>query len=99
MLFLEEPECNLFPTTQYHLMDWIVRIIKDKNHRNFFFIATHSPYVLTHLIHEDLKDFKLFIPQVGEDGLYTVFTASESDIQEIFDNGSDAFFNIDVFQD
>jgi len=98
-VFLEEPECNLFPTTQYHLMDWIVQMINDKKHRNFFFIATHSPYILTHLIHENLKNFKLFIPQPYRDGQYVVKTASEADIQELFDNGSDAFFNLDVFQD
>lgn len=97
-IFLEEPECNLFPTTQKHLVDWIVEQCKRRNHRNFFFIATHSPYILTHILHEELEDFHLFITQDAGDGKYSVYEATEDDKQEIFDNGSDAFFNLDVFQ-
>lgn len=96
-IFLEEPECNLFPTTQKHLVDWIAEQCKRRNHRNFFFIATHSPYILTHILHENLDDFHLFITQDAGEGKYYVYEATEDDRQEIFDNGSDAFFNLDVF--
>lgn len=98
-IFLEEPECNLFPTTQKHLVDWITEQCKRRTHRNFFFIATHSPYILTHILHEDLDDFHLFITQDAGEGKYYVYEATEDDKQEIFDNGSDAFFNLDVFHD
>ena len=98
-IFLEEPECNLFPTTQKHLVDWIAEQCKRRNHRPFFCIATHSPYVLTHILHEELDDFHLFITRDVGEGKYGVYEATEKDKQEIFDNGSDAFFNLDVFHD
>lgn len=96
-VFLEEPESNLFPPTQFQLMDWILELAKDKNHKNFFFIATHSPYILSHLLQENLKDFCLYLTYPTGNGMFNVKTASESDTQDIYDNGSDAFFNFDAF--
>ena len=96
-IFLEEPESNLFPPTQFQLMDWILELSQDRVHKNTFFIATHSPYVLNYLLQENIKDFSLFLTYSCEQGLYSVKTADEEDIQEIYDNGSDAFFNFDAF--
>lgn len=98
-IFLEEPESNLFPTTQKHLVDWVAEQSKRKRYRPFFCIATHSPFVLTHILHEELEDFHLFITQNAGDGKFYVYEASEDDKQEIFDNDSDAFFNLDIFHD
>jgi len=98
-VFLEEPESNLFPPTQFQLMNWIVEMGTDKRHKNFFFIATHSPYVLSYLLQENLKDFKLFLTYPAGDGYYNVKTATKDDIQQIYDNGSDAFFNFEAFTD
>ena len=95
-IFLEEPECNLFPSTQAQLVNWIVDMCNDKRHRNSFFIATHSPYILNYLLQENLSDFRLFLTIKDTDG-FVVRSASEEDIQEIYDNGSDAFFNLDVW--
>ncbi len=44
---IEEPELNLFPTTQYELMKFLVD--KTINYGNQMFIATHSPYILAAL--------------------------------------------------
>ena len=96
-IFLEEPESNLFPPTQFQLMDWILEMAVEKKHKNLFFIATHSPYILNHLLQENLKEFKLFLTYPAGDGSYSVKTASEEEIQQIYDNGSDAFFNFDAF--
>lgn len=96
-IFLEEPESNLFPPTQFQLMDWIVEMATDKSHKNTFFIATHSPYVLSHLLQENLKDFRLMLTHPAGDGLYGVMTADEELVQQIYDNGSDAFFNFEPF--
>lgn len=96
-VFLEEPESNLFPPTQFQLMDWIVEMSSNKLHKNLFFIATHSPYVLNYLLQENIDDFCLFLTYRVENGLYAIKTASDDDIQQIYDNGSDAFFNFDVF--
>lgn len=96
-IYLEEPEINLFPPTQFQLMDWIVEMASNVKHKNKFFIATHSPYILSHLLQENLKDFKLLLTYPVGDGLYSVMTADEETIQQIYDNGSDAFFNFEPF--
>lgn len=95
-IFLEEPECNLFPPTQHQLMNWILEMASDKMHRNFFFIATHSPYILNYLLQERLKSLSLFMTYSIGDGLFGIRSASEEDVQQVYDNGSDAFFNFDA---
>lgn len=35
-IFLEEPESNLFPPTQFQLMDWIVEKATNRSHKNVF---------------------------------------------------------------
>ena len=45
-LFIEEPEANLFPETQYRLVKWLVSTL-DNSCDNSLFIATHSPYILS----------------------------------------------------
>lgn len=48
-IFLEEPEQNLYPTTQKELINHLVELTsKDKRKHNVF-ITTHSPYILTSL--------------------------------------------------
>ena len=96
-IFLEEPESNLFPPTQFQLMDWIVEMVSSKAHKNTFFIATHSPYVLSHLLQENIKEFRLMLTHPVGNGLYGVMTADEETLQQIYDNGSDAFFNFEPF--
>ena len=93
-IFLEEPECNLFPPTQFQLMNWIVELA---NKKNTFFLATHSPYILNHLLQENRKDFNLFLTYPANNGLFNIKTATEEEIQTIYDNGSDAFFNFEAF--
>lgn len=96
-IFLEEPESNLFPPTQFQLMDWIVEKTISRSHKNFFFIATHSPYVLNHLLQEDIKDFGLFLTFPSGNGLYKIKKANAEELQAIYDNGADAFFNFESF--
>lgn len=96
-VFLEEPESNLFPPTQFQLMDWIVEMATNNKHKNVFFIATHSPYILSHLLQENLKEFRLYLTYPSKEGYYKVKTASDEDIQGIYDNGSDVFFNFEPF--
>lgn len=43
-LFIEEPELNLFPSTQKSLLYFIINAMKGKEHR--LFLTTHSPYIL-----------------------------------------------------
>lgn len=94
-VFLEEPENNLFPPTQARLVDWLMDMSQGEHGSNLF-IATHSPYIMTAFLERDLKDFKLFIERcVG--GKSIVKTASEEDVQEIYDDGIDLFYNIESY--
>lgn len=43
-LFIEEPELNLFPSTQRKLFYFILHAMQQGNHR--LFVTTHSPYIL-----------------------------------------------------
>lgn len=45
-VFLEEPEQNLFPQTQYALVKWLARKLNG-NPCNTLFLSTHSPYILS----------------------------------------------------
>lgn len=91
-IFLEEPELNLFPPTQDVLSKWLIEKTSDDVHNNKLFIATHSPYILTSFLEENLDDFSLFLINKN-----VVKTASEAEIQEIYDYGVDAFFNISAY--
>ncbi len=45
-IYLEEPEENLFPSTQYELVKWMAKQINTTK-GNSLCIATHSPYILS----------------------------------------------------
>ncbi|WP_027455932.1 ATP-binding protein [Xylanibacter brevis] len=91
-IFLEEPENNLFPPTQAGLTNWILDLANGE-HANSFFIATHSPYVLGELLKNKTPMGLFFIYE--KDGATIVKTASDEDMQNIYDYGVDAFFNIE----
>lgn len=96
-IFLEEPEENLFPPTQRILMRTLLNFI-NKQHGNTLFISTHSPYVLDILLERDKYDFGLFYIRASKKGS-VVKTATESDVQDMFEGGVDAFFNIERLGD
>lgn len=52
-IFIEEPEENLFPGSQYELILAIVKALKETNTRtgedNYVMMTTHSPYILSTL--------------------------------------------------
>lgn len=97
-IYLEEPENNLFPPTQCQLIDLLVTLTKRKKHTVSMFITTHSPYVLTHLLQEKVPGFRMFFThQIDEEQGYVVQQATEDEIQEIYDNGLDMFFNYEAF--
>lgn len=45
---VEEPEQNLFPTSQHHILNSLLRINKE-NDNNSLVITTHSPYIINYL--------------------------------------------------
>ena len=96
-VFLEEPEENLFPPTQQILMKTLLNKIKGQE-GNTLFISTHSPYILDILLEREAYDFGLFYIQSTENGS-VVKTATEADVQDMFESGVDAFFNIERLGD
>ena len=96
-VFLEEPEENLFPPTQQILMKTLLNKIKGQED-NTLFISTHSPYILDILLERETYDFGLFYIQSTENGS-VVKTATEADVQDMFEGGVDAFFNIERLGD
>jgi hypothetical protein len=96
-VFLEEPEQNLFPPTQQILMRKLLRLF-ESDKENMLFISTHSPYILDVLLERDKYDFGLFYIQSSENGSM-VKTATEDDVQDMFEDGVDAFFNIERLGD
>ena len=96
-VFLEEPEENLFPPTQQILMKTLLNKIK-RQEGNTLFISTHSPYILDILLERETYDFGLFYIQSAANGS-VVKTATETDVQDMFESGVDAFFNIERLGD
>lgn len=94
-IFLEEPENNLFPPTQVRLVDWLLKLTEGDN-GTCLFVATHSPYMMTAFLERELKNLKLFFEK-KEGKMSTVITATEADIQEIYDDGIDVFYNIESY--
>lgn len=92
-IFLEEPENNLFPPTQSRLIDWLYDVAMSE-HKHTLFIATHSPYVLSTLLEKKSSDVAMFY-NVEKDGKVIVKSASDVEMQTIYDYGVDAFFNIE----
>lgn len=90
-IFLEEPELNLFPPTQISLVEWILDKTKGEHPCNLF-VATHSPYILTAFLEKKDIDLSFLYTARAENGM-TVKTATQQDIQDIFDYGLDVFFN------
>ena len=96
-VFLEEPEENLFPSTQQILMKSLLRFVNLEK-GNTLFISTHSPYILDVLLEREKYDFGLFYIHSTENGS-VVKTATEADVQDMFEGGVDAFFNIERLGD
>ena len=96
-IFLEEPETNLFPPTQCQLVDLLIKMATTK-HRDNFFIATHSPYVMNRLLEQELADFSLFFAHKNNSGKTIVRKATAEEVQEIYDNNVDSFFNIETYR-
>ena len=97
-VYLEEPENNLFPPTQCQLADLLIELSKRRKKTVSLFVTTHSPYILTHLLQQNVPGFRLFFTHfVDAEQEYIVQQATETEVQEIYDNGLDMFFNYEAF--
>ena len=92
-IFLEEPEANLFPPTQSSVVEWLLAMTTGEQSNNLF-VATHSPYILNSFLEKKNIPMTLLYTRMSE-GQMVIRTATEDDIQGIYDFGVDAFFNIE----
>jgi AAA15 family ATPase/GTPase len=92
ILLFEEPEAHSFP--KYIIMI-AEKVIESKE--NQFFIATHSPYLLTPFIEEcDKKDVAIFICTY-ENFETKIRVLTDEEVGNIMENGIDLFYNIPAF--
>ena len=98
-LFLEEPEQNLFPPTQGQLIDWLYDMAYDSKHSNTLMISTHSPYILNALCKLRRKDMSFYVTYPSEEAsdMFKVKQLSVEEIDEIYNSGTDLFFNYAAF--
>lgn len=97
-IFLEEPEDNLFPTTQCQLVNWLLDSVMGAGRKDTLFIATHSPYILNQLLKRRPKGMNLYFTHpVSAEGMFDVKSLSEEEFGEIYDNGVDLFFNFEAY--
>ncbi|MBU3809593.1 MAG: ATP-binding protein [Candidatus Phocaeicola faecipullorum] len=96
-IYLEEPENNLFPPTQCQFIRWLVEAIK--KHNDTLFIATHSPYILNELIKQTSDGLRVFFTHRtdNETPSYTVRQLSNEEVEEMYGNGVDIFFNFELY--
>jgi AAA15 family ATPase/GTPase len=93
IIILEEPEAHSFPK---YISEIAGEIIADKN--NQYFIATHSPYILTDFIEKcDIEDLALFICDY-KDYKTIIRELTREEISNIIDTGIDLFYNLNAFQ-
>lgn len=91
-IFLEEPENNLFPPTQKDVAKWLIESTL-REHENTLSITTHSPYMLGAFL-EDNIELGLFYCLKRDEGVI-IHTATEEELQTIYSDGIDAFFNLE----
>lgn len=97
VILLEEPEAHSFPVYVSQLGR---RIIKSRN--NQFFVATHSPYLITEILEEMLTDDELK-PELAmfvayyEDYQTKVRQLTEDELIAVRVDGLDVFYNMARF--
>ena len=93
VLLFEEPENHSFPPYISLLADKII-----ENDKNQFFIATHSPYMLTQFIEQcPSEDMSIFIAGY-KNYETTIKKLNDAEIKNIMETDIDLFFNISAFR-
>ena len=97
VLLFEEPEAHTFPVYTSMLGR---KIVESRN--NQFFVATHSPYLVTEILEQMLPDEE----QAGELAIFLAYyedyqtkvkQLSDEEVREIRNNSIDVFYNLSRF--
>lgn len=98
-IFLEEPEDNLFPTTQSQLVDWLLYSALNEKRADMLFVATHSPYILNEFLKDGAEELNVFLtsPVASAEGMYDVRCLTREECSDVYANGVDLFFNFESY--
>lgn len=91
MIILEEIEAHSYPP----YISKVTNCILD-DESNQYFITTHSPYVVNDFLEKKDKDVAIYLVDL-QDGKTIVRKLSDNELEEVYDDGIDLFFNGDMF--
>lgn len=91
VICFEEPEAHTFPP---YISNVVNSILESED--NQFFITTHSPYVMSSLLESSGEDLAIFVIDI-DDNASVARRLTEKELQEVYDNGIDMFYNIEAF--
>lgn len=91
VICFEEPEAHTFPPYISNVVNDIVASCD-----NQFFITTHSPYVMGALLENAGTDLAVYVVDM-EENQTVVQRLSEEQLQAVYDNGIDMFYNLEVY--
>lgn len=91
VIIFEEPEAHSYPP-------YIVKVIQTMldADSNQYFLTTHSPYVINEFL-ENKADVAIFLTDFV-DGETRIRALDDSEIQQIYEDGIDLFFNTEFFK-
>lgn len=92
IITFEEPEAHTYPP-------YIAQIAQDiiEAKTNQFFITTHSPYVVSELLANAQDELAIFLVDF-KDGETIANRLTDEQLQEVYDDGIDLFFNNELFK-
>ena len=93
IILFEEPETHCFPPYISHITQEIL-----DSESNQFFIATHSPYVLTDFLEYKRDDIAIYMADF-RNGESVIKRLTDSEVQDVYEYGLDLFFNAELFTD
>lgn len=93
ILLFEEPEAHMFPP---YVKKFTTDVIFDET--NQFFIATHSPYVLSEFIEEAQSDLAIYVVDYDK-GETIIKRLTDEQVLEVAQYGIDLFFNLESYLD
>lgn len=91
VVLLEEIEAHAYPPFISKITGCIL-----ENAGNQYFITTHSPYVLNDFLERQEGDLAIYLVDLDE-GCTTVRRLSEAEVEEVYNDGIDLFFNSEIF--
>lgn len=91
ILVFEEPEAHSFPP---YITEFTQEVIESTS--NQFFMATHSPVIVTDFLENARKDLAIFMVDF-KDGQTVIRSLQETEIEDVYKYGIDLFFNNEAY--